>query len=119
MARKKAAETKIPDGRKEERDNREYTVGLWAGVEQFACSLCAFDVLEDRKAMLEHLMNEHGSEQALEELVRLELSASDAPAEETSESAESASESDIDLAAPEIIPPEAPADDEDVFESMT
>lgn len=46
----------------------EYSVGVWSGQAHYQCDLCAFDALE-KAAMLEHLVNAHNSEKALEELL--------------------------------------------------
>jgi len=62
-----------------EREPGEYSTGQWAGKAQYQCRSCGFDVLEDRWAMLEHLMSVHGSTWALEELVRMEAEDGRAP----------------------------------------
>lgn len=49
----------------------EYTIGAWSGQTQFRCASCAFDTL-DGVAMLNHLVNEHNSETALEALIGIE-----------------------------------------------
>ena len=41
-------------------DEPGYTVGLWAGHQQYVCKQCAFDALE-LGVMEEHLMLAHGS----------------------------------------------------------
>jgi len=51
---------------------KEYTEGIWAGLPHFACKQCAFDAVDDRFSMLEHLIYRHGSEAALEEEVALQ-----------------------------------------------
>jgi hypothetical protein len=52
--------------------NLEYSAGQWAGKTHYQCVKCAFDVLEDRKAILAHLMDAHASTWALEVLVSME-----------------------------------------------
>ena len=47
----------------------EYTVGQWAGKMQYRCKLCPFDCLNDEVIILNHLINQHNSEAALEKLL--------------------------------------------------
>jgi hypothetical protein len=51
---------------------QEYTIGQWAGIEQHSCAFCAYDTLDGRQAMLEHLLNVHSSTWAMEQLIALE-----------------------------------------------
>jgi len=46
----------------------EYTKSKWDGKPQYKCNLCAFDCLENEERMLEHLLNAHNSEAALDKL---------------------------------------------------
>ena len=48
-----------------------YTIGAWSGKTQYQCTGCAFDTL-DGVAMLNHLVNVHNSETALEALIDIE-----------------------------------------------
>lgn len=50
----------------------EYSESTWSGRLRYSCNQCAYDVLEERVSMLEHLMNAHGSMWALNELIKLE-----------------------------------------------
>lgn len=45
----------------------EYEVGKWSGQAHYRCMRCAFDTL-DKERMLEHLVEQHSSTVALEEL---------------------------------------------------
>lgn len=47
----------------------EYEVGTWAKLPQWRCKFCGFDTLLNEQTMLEHLVNAHNSEPALELLV--------------------------------------------------
>lgn len=49
----------------------EFTVGEWGGAVHYECASCPFDTF-DGMEMLNHLVNEHNSEAALETLVSLE-----------------------------------------------
>lgn len=45
----------------------EFTTGSWSGQPQFKCKQCPFDTFS-RNQMLTHLVEQHGSEAALDEL---------------------------------------------------
>lgn len=45
-------------------EGKEYEETSWGGKPLFVCSFCKFDTF-DESAMLEHLYNKHGSENAL------------------------------------------------------
>lgn len=55
-----AIPTRLPD---------EYEVGAWAKLPQWRCKVCGFDTMLGERPMLEHLVNVHNSEPALELLV--------------------------------------------------
>jgi hypothetical protein len=46
---------------------REFTTGLWSGQTQYKCNDCLYDTF-NKKQMLTHLVEQHGSMAALEEL---------------------------------------------------
>jgi len=50
-------------------DVHEYHVGTWSGQPHYQCRFCMFDTF-DRVVILNHLVNEHNSMSALEELVK-------------------------------------------------
>ena len=52
----------------------EYVMAKWAGLNHYRCKKCAFDTL-DLRGMLMHLVEQHNSEAALDEL----FPASEAP----------------------------------------
>jgi hypothetical protein len=70
MMAKKHREQKVTEASRA--PQQEYMTGAWGGIAQYQCRHCAFDVLDDRKAILRHLMDAHGSTAALEELLVLE-----------------------------------------------
>lgn len=49
----------------------EYTVGEWGGVVHYQCTACPYDTF-DGMQMLNHLVDVHNSEPALEKLLKLE-----------------------------------------------
>ncbi len=49
----------------------QYVTGTWAGQPHYECNACEYDTLDELE-MLNHLVNKHNSEQALEILVALE-----------------------------------------------
>lgn len=49
----------------------EYTIGAWKGLPHFVCAVCGFDAFFE-VVMLNHLVDKHNSEMALERLVELE-----------------------------------------------
>jgi hypothetical protein len=71
-AKKKKEDALVPTG---------YSVGDWSGKKRYECDYCQFDVLEDEKAMLEHLLTVHSSEAAFDALLAMENQA-EAPAAE-------------------------------------
>lgn len=58
----------------------DYIHDQWGGREHYACNLCAFDALDDEKAMLEHLFTIHSSERAMNALIGTEKPNAAAPA---------------------------------------
>ncbi len=49
----------------------EYRIGTWSGTTHYQCLRCPFDTF-DRMAMLNHLVEAHNSEVALETMISLE-----------------------------------------------
>lgn len=49
----------------------EFEIGSWGGMVHFRCASCSFDSF-DKHEMFTHLMNEHDSEAALEQLLSKE-----------------------------------------------
>ena len=70
MPRKKK-QSAVSDQQSAVRDQStsEYKVTPWGGQDHFSCTLCQgkFDTF-NKQAMLEHLVNEHDSEKALNEM---------------------------------------------------
>lgn len=79
MAKKKKPETII-----EKPSEELYSVGTWAGMPQYRCCRCAFDTL-NLQEMLNHLVGQHDSIGALEELVKAEKDEPQKPAVQQAE----------------------------------
>jgi hypothetical protein len=57
MVKRKTQPQKIPNEPAVQAEH--YQIGVWAGIPQYRCTLCAFDMLE-KPAMLAHLYDAHG-----------------------------------------------------------
>lgn len=62
--RKTSTEPQVAD---EVKTEGGYHIGQWSGQPHYQCRFCMFDTF-DRVAILNHLVNEHNSMSALEEL---------------------------------------------------
>lgn len=57
MVKRKAQVQRIPNEPAVQAEH--YQIGVWSGIPQYRCTLCAFDTLE-KPAMLAHLYDAHG-----------------------------------------------------------
>lgn len=86
MARKKTQTTTvlpIPEAPFVQKEN--YKIGLWAGIPQYRCDLCAFDTLEGSD-ILRHLNEVHGvgTTSAAKEVVVENVAGEEPPHDENS-----------------------------------